>query len=241
MSQIASALPAALTNSREYLNRFDWGRVITAHLGDTGARALFSRVTQIGTTVVDIAIAITVTVVLTAYLAADPSLYRNGILVLMPESWRGRADDLLRTIAGTLRWWLIGQSVPMVVLGIATMAGLLLLHVPLAFTLSLITGLLIFIPFAGAVIAFIATALVTLSWNPSQLLLVSVLFLGIHILEGYVLTPLVQKRTVYLPPAVTIIAQVMMSTLFGVLGLVLATPLAAAVLAVLKKYRDPAA
>lgn len=129
----------------------------------------------------------------------------------------------------------------MIALGFATLAGLLLLHIPLAFTLSLITGLLIFIPFAGAAIACIATALVTLSVDPPKLVLLTALFLGIHVLEGYVLTPLVQRRAVYLPPAVTIIAiaEVLMSALFGVRGLALATPLAAAVLAIVKRFYVP--
>jgi len=240
VSQIAAALPSALQNARAYLDRYEWGRVITAHLGDAGIHSVMSRATQIGTIIVEIAIAVTVTVVLTAYLADDPDLYRKGVLSLLPPHWRGSVNEMFTTVGATLRWWLIGQSVPMVALGVVTLIGLLLLHVPLAFTLSLITGVLIFIPFAGAVIAYIATALVTLSWNPSKLIFVTILFLAIHVLEGYVLTPLVQKRAVYLPPALTIGAQVLMSTLFGVLGLVLATPLAAAVLATVKQFYVPA-
>lgn len=236
VSQIASALPAAVNNARGYLNRSDWGRVIAAHLSNAGIQPLVSRVTQMGTMAVKAAIAITVTVVLTMYLAGNPDLYRKGLLSLLPPDWRDASNELLGTAGNALRWWLIGQSVPMIVLGIATMVGLIALHVPLAFTLSLITGLLIFVPFAGAVIAYIFTALVTLSWNPGELVYVTILFVGIHILEGYILTPLVQKRAVYLPPAVTISAQVLMSTLFGVLGLVLATPLAAAVLAVVTRF-----
>ncbi|HVW08098.1 MAG TPA: AI-2E family transporter [Bryobacteraceae bacterium] len=239
LSQLTSALPRAIDNARAWLNQFDWGRVLTSHMDTPSFGSLMSHVTQIGTVLVDVAIAITVMIVLTAYLGEDPRLYRAGLLALLPLSWRRTADDLLTTVAHTLRWWLIGQSVPMAVLGVVSLVGLLLLHIPLAFTLSLITGLMIFVPFAGSVAAYVITALVTLSYNPSDLLIVTILFLGIHILEGYVLTPLVQRRAVYLPPALTISAQVLMSILFGVLGLVLATPLAAAVLAVVRKFYVP--
>lgn len=241
ISQIASALPAAVQNVRSYLSHSDWGRVIAGHLGNAGIPSLVSRATQFGTMLLRAAVAITVTVVLTAYLAADPQLYRRGLLSLLRPDWRDSMNKLLTVAGHALRWWLLGQLVPMVALGIASMIGLVLLNVPLAFTLSLITGLLIFIPFAGAVIAYIITALVTLSWNPAVVLPVTLLFVGIHILEGYVLTPLVQRRAVYLPPAVTIAAQVIMTTLFGILGLALATPLAAAVLAIVKKFYLPAA
>ncbi|MDQ6679008.1 MAG: AI-2E family transporter [Acidobacteriota bacterium] len=89
-------------------------------------------------------------------------------------------------------------------------------------------------------IAFIVTGLVTLSYDPSKLLVVTILFLIIHVLEGYVLTPLVQKRAVYLPPALTILAQVLMSMLFGFLGLILATPLAAALRVIVTRlYLEP--
>lgn len=240
VSQLTDALPGAIRNARAWLNQFAWGRVIASHMGNTGlGPLLLSQATEIGRVIVEIAVAATVVIVLTAYLAEDPGLYRTGMLSLLPPHWRRRANDLLSTVAHTLRWWLIGQSVPMVALGVLTMVGLLLLNIPLAFTLSLMTGLLIFIPFAGAIIAYIITALLTLSQNPAELLPVTILFVGIHILEGYVLTPLAQRRAVYLPPALTIVAQVLMSLLFGVLGLVLATPLAAAILAAVKKFYLP--
>lgn len=239
LSQLTDILPGALNNVREYLNRYQWGYIVTTRAGNVGAGTIASKVTQIGTTMLDVGIALVVMVVLTAYLAEEPAYYRKGVLKLLPSHWRPQADELFQEINETLRWWLIGQSIPMFVLGVVTTITLMILDVPLAFTLGLFTGVMIFIPFAGAVIAWVVTALVTLSYDASKLILVTALFLGVHILEGYVLTPLVQRRAVYLPPVVTIVSQVLMSMLFGFLGLVLATPVAAATMVLVRRmYMD---
>jgi len=235
INQLTDVLPQALANARAYLDQFAWGKVITSRVGDVNLSLIAGQITAIIKALVGIGVAVTVMIVLTAYLGEDPGYYRRGVLSLLPVGWRQNTDRVFHELAETLRWWLIGQSIPMAVLGVVTLIALLLLHIPLAFTLSIFTGAMIFIPFAGAVIAYIATAIVTISVDPSKLLLVTILFLGVHILEGYVLTPLVQKRAVYLPPAVTIIAEVLMSTLFGFLGLILATPIAAAVRVVVKR------
>jgi len=240
VSELTSALPKALENARAYLDRYEWGRAIVSHTGNIDFGTIATKLTSVGSALMNLAIAVTVMVVLTGYLGEDPAYYKQGFMALLPQSSRRKAGEVLGQVGETLRWWLLGQSVPMISLGIFTMAGLLILGIPLAFTLSLLTGVLIFIPFAGAVIAFIATALVTLSYNPSKLLSVTILFLAIHFMEGYVLTPLVQKRAVYLPPAITIFAQVVMASLFGFLGLILATPLAAATLVVVRSlYMEP--
>jgi len=115
----------------------------------------------------------------------------------------------------TVGRWLRGQVFTMTVHGVATLIGLLLPHIPVAFSLSLFTGTMIFIPFAGAIIAFIVVELVALSFDHGKMLIVAILFIGIHIAEGYILTPLVQKRAVYLPPVLTILSEVFMAALFG--------------------------
>lgn len=95
----------------------------------------------------------------------------------------------------------------MAVLGGGTIIGLWVLGVPLAFTLGLFTGLMIFMPYIGSWIAFIPTVLVSLTVGPQTAVYVTIPYLVIHGIEGYVLTPLVQKRAVLLPPVLTILAQ----------------------------------
>jgi len=168
------------------------------------------------------------------YGALNARDYSEGLLALIPQKHRGAVTEVSERVIYTLRWWLIGQLVPMVVLGAATMIGLWCLGVPLAFVLGLLTGAMIFIPYVGSWIAFVPTVLVSLTRGTETTIYVVVLYLAVHAVEGYVLTPLVQKRAVLLPPVLTILSQLLLWKISGLLGVALATPIAAATLVVIK-------
>lgn len=226
IDQLGSALPAGIQNLQNWLNTSAAGQVIASH-GDAILARAAPLISRFGVDLGDGLIALGVVIILAIYLAAAPDLYKRGLLALVPAANRPKANALLRRLTTTIAWWIAGQLIPMTVLGIVTMIGLLILNIPLVFTLSIFTGLMIFVPFAGAILAFIVTVLITLSSDPSKVVFIGVLFAVVHVLEGYVLTPLVQRRVVRLPPALTIFSQVIMTSLFGLTGLVLATPLAA--------------
>jgi predicted PurR-regulated permease PerM len=123
----------------------------------------------------------------------------------------------------------------MIFLGVVSMIGLWLLNVPLAFALGLFTGVMIFIPYIGALLSEIPAALVALVQGPGKMIEVIILYLVVHVLEGYIITPYAQRKAVRLPPAATILAQLFMLKMAGLLGVVVATPLAAAILALVEK------
>lgn len=233
--QITEVIPKSLDQLTMYLDRTGWGRYIehAAHraMGTTNITSeLTVMATDIGTAV-ERAVVI---LVIGLYGALNARHYNRGLLTLVPERKRQKVSEISRAVAYTLQWWLIGQLVPMTVLGLGTMLGLWALGVPLAFALGLLTGLMIFIPYVGSWIAFIPTALVSLTRGPDIAVYVGILYLGIHGIEGYILTPLVQKRVVLLPPVLTILAQLFMWKVSGLLGMALATPLAAASLVLVK-------
>jgi predicted PurR-regulated permease PerM len=169
-------------------------------------------------------------------------MYRDGALKLFPERVRPKAAEISRDIEFVLRWWLFGQLIPMAVLGAVSMIGLKLLGVPLAFTLGLLTALMLFLPYVGSVAAYLPTVLLALTKGPHTALWVTVLYLAVHLGEGYVLTPMVQRRAVKLAPALTLAAQLLLFEFAGVLGLLAATPLAAVARALVQKLylREPA-
>lgn len=136
-------------------------------------------------------------------------------------------------VAYTLRWWLLGQLVPIVVLGVSTMIGLSIMHIPLALTLGLFTATMIFIPYVGALLSEIPAVLVALMYGKAVKVLI--FYLAVHCAEAYVLTPLAQRRSVRLPPALTLLSQLLMWTLAGLLGVAMATPLAATALVLIRK------
>lgn len=162
------------------------------------------------------------------YVAASPALYRDGAVRLLPPRMRGRGQQVLQAVGHALVWWFAGQAVDMVVVAGLSWAGLAALGVPLAPTLALIAGLCNFVPFIGALAGAVPAVLVALGQGPDQALWVAGLFLAVQTLEGNVIAPLIQKRTVDLPPALTILSQTVLGTLFGPLGLILATPVTAA-------------
>lgn len=166
------------------------------------------------------------------YFAAQPFTYINGIVTLVPKSKRVRAREVLDELGMTLSKWLFGKACSMLAVGAVTAIGLSLLGVPLALILGIIAGLLDFIPYLGPLMAGVPAVLIALSISPQLALYTVGLFSAIQLAEGYLLQPLVEERTVALPPALTITMQVMLGTLFGLAGVALATPLTA-VLAVL--------
>jgi len=174
-------------------------------------------------TMADIVVALFVAV----YLAANPRVYTNGIVALLPHRARPRAREVLNELRRVLGLWILGKLLSMLVVGVATAIGLSLLGVPVALALGLLAGLLDFIPYIGSILAAAPAVLIAFTQSPMLALEVSALFLAVHALDGYVLLPLVERKTVSLPPALTISAQVLMGLAFGLGGVALATPLTA--------------
>jgi predicted PurR-regulated permease PerM len=173
------------------------------------------------------AISIGIILIVGIFLAYSPGMYYSGFLHLFPIDLRDRAGEVITNIGTTLRWWLVGQLIAMVMLGVSTWIMLTLLKVPLAPILALITGLLTFIPYLGPFIAAIPIMMVAFLQSPIVALYVFIIYMIIQNLEGNVLTPIIFYRTVHVPPALGVISQILFGSLMGVLGFVLAMPLMA--------------
>ncbi len=169
------------------------------------------------------------------YLALAPGTYITGLVRLFPKQRRARMNEVLETAGETLRRWLVGRAILMVVNGVFTALGLWILGIPLALTLGTIAGLLNFVPNIGPIIAGVPAVLIAWTLGPVPALYVLLLYIFLQSLDGYVLTPLVQQRTVSLAPALTITAQLLFGVLAGTMGLLLATPLTAATLVFIRK------
>jgi predicted PurR-regulated permease PerM len=177
---------------------------------------------------------VVVIVALGFYLALHSRLYFEGFVKLFPIKARPRVAEIGEAVGTTLRWWLLGQLVTMTVVGLITTIGLLLLGIPLAGTLGLITALFEFAPFIGPILAAFPAVLIAFSQSPMDAVYVIILYTAVQQIEGYLITPYVQERAVNLPPALTIFAQLLMGVLFGLFGLLLATPLVAASMVIVR-------
>lgn len=163
-------------------------------------------------------------------LSLNPGIYVRGLLKLVPRGYRDRVREVLSETGSTLQSWLIAKLLEMILIGVLTTLGLWLLGIELALVLGLIAGLLSFIPNFGPVIAVIPALLLASLEGGETMLWVAGLYLGVQAIESWGLTPWLQKRIVSMPPAVTISMQILFGLLAGTIGLILATPLAAALM-----------
>lgn len=183
----------------------------------------------------DVAVKTLIVLASGVYMALNPRLYRGGILMLVPEPRQGKARDTVRDIGRALKLWLLGQLAAMALVGLLTTLGLWLIGVPSAIALGVLAGALEFIPFVGPIASAIPGIALALTVSPSTALWTLGLYILIQQIEGNVITPLVQRHAVDLPPVLTIFAIITFGVLFGPLGILLATPLAVVVFVLVKK------
>jgi predicted PurR-regulated permease PerM len=169
------------------------------------------------------------------FFATEPQAYINGILHLFPQTRRPRIREVLFAVNSTLGWWLVGRFLVMGVVAVIAGVGLQLMGVPVPWMLATISAVLSFIPNIGLIFAAVIAALFGLASGPDTALYVLLLYLGIGTLEGWILTPLIQQRTLSMPAGLILAAQVLLGALLGGLGVFLATPLAAMVFVIVKR------
>ena len=159
------------------------------------------------------------------YFAVEPKLYRDLYLSCWPKEQRAHAARRLDAISWDLRSFLKAQLLAMLGVGVLTYIGLTILGLPSALALALFTGLAEFIPMVGPVVSAVPALLIAFTIGLDSALWTLALFVVVQQTEGNLITPLLQQRMVSLPPAVTLFAVVAFGSLFGPLGVLLATPL----------------
>lgn len=226
-------LPQAAESLKGRLAAYDWGRRAIEEV--PSARALLpdspdaiSRATGVVSSTVSALGSFAIIVFLGIVLAATPGVYANGLLALLPARAVGRGREVIARLYDTLWWWLVGRVLSMTFIGVVTGVGLWLLGVPLAFPLGLLAALLSFIPNLGPILSAVPAVLLALAQTPRIALWVVLLYTGVQIVESFVLDPIIDRKTVYLPPALTVVAQLVLAVFAGILGVALATPLTAA-------------
>jgi predicted PurR-regulated permease PerM len=203
-----------------------FGRLQAGGDGIAGsAREVAGHVLNFGMSAAGVVSSLFVLLFLTLFLAANPALYRNGAVRLVPPRYRGLANGTLSAIAHALRWWFLGQLASMALLGVTVGLGLFALGIDLWFALAVVTALLTFVPFIGPLIATVPILAVGFAEGMQTGLIVLVGYVVIQTIEGNILVPMIQQKAVNLAPALLIAVQVLFSLIFGIVGLILAAPL----------------
>lgn len=227
-------LPSAPERLRSALEQYEWGPALMERLSRAGdamaSPKQLSQIAGIFSTVFGAFGSTLVMIVLSLYFAADPKTYIDGAARLFPKDHRGHVHEAFGRVGQALRWWLLGRIAAMLTVGVLIGIGLAVLDVPFAFILGLLAAILDFVPNIGPLIAAVPALMVGLAQGGTTMLYIAILYFVVQGLEGYLISPFIQQRIVDLPPALLLIAQLVMGASLGILGLLLASPLAVVVM-----------
>ena len=230
--QLAERLPSDLAYVESGLRDHTWGRLLLQYLPSGGLvpapSELVGHITGAFSTTLGVLANAALVLVVGLYLALEPKLYRDGALRLLPPATRTRGRQVLGTLGRALRWWLVGRFSAMAVVGVLTGIGLMIVGMPLPLALGLIAGLLSFVPFLGPIFSAVPAVLIALGQGPMEPIYVLAVYVVVQFLESNFITPIIQERVIALPAAVLLVAQITMGAMFGLFGLLLATPLTVA-------------
>jgi len=177
------------------------------------------------------------TLAMALYLALHPASYRDFVVSITPPRHRDATRDVLAALGKTLRAWVLAQLLTLAVLGAMMAIGLRLLNVPYWLTFGIFCGLAAIVPFFGTLISTIVPALFVLGGGGGLGGALLVLLLGVlaHLIEGNVIAPLIMQRGVNLPPVLSIMAVLISGTLLGPFGLLVAIPALCVVMVLIRK------
>jgi predicted PurR-regulated permease PerM len=184
--------------------------------------------------------------VMALYLARSPSVYVEGLVALVPPSRRRLARVILYDLKQTLHAWVVGQLIAMVLLAALTTLGLWILGVPYFLAFGVFAGVAAIVPFFGTLFSTLIPALFALGVaGLGKAIAVTLLGIGVHLIEANFVAPVVMERQVNLPPVITIAGVLLIGKLFGLAGLIVAVPILAFVMVLIRHilmgevYGDP--
>ncbi len=224
-SDFSTRIPNSLGALDDQLGVKGLSQKITEQLGSSSF-SIFKNFTTIALSVFNAAADALVLVIAGVFIALKPALYRRGFLLLFPKTNRERMNRTFEHIGNGLQQWLLGQLISMTLVGVLTAIALSIIGLPSTFALALIAGLTEFIPLLGPILGGIPAILVASGEGTSSVLWTLVAILAVQQIESNMITPIVQRKAVSLPPALTLFAVLAFGALFGAMGVLVATPLA---------------
>ncbi len=239
--QLSESLPKAIQNLQDRLSQSDVGKQILQGMPKNPQKLLsapkdvLSQVTGIFSSTLGALANVIIVIITGIYLASNPDSYRKGFSRLFVPAFRPRLIQVLDQCYQTLSNWLLSRFITMLIVSVTTWVGLVLLGIPLSVVLAVIAGVFNFIPNLGPYIALIPALLVAFMQGPEQALYVALLYMGVQSVEGYVITPMLDKKFVSTPPALLLFGQVLLGILTGIAGILLASPLVAVALVIVGK------
>lgn len=236
IDQLSDSLPHTIENAKKWVSKQPMGpRILDYVTNSVDSGKASATIKSFFSSTFGIISDFYIVLLLGLFFTANPNVYRRGIIHLIPPSGKDKAADLWDRLNTLLRNWLKGQIFGFFFIAVLSGLGLWALGMPLVLTLALIAGLLNFIPNFGPIIALVPAVLLALTQGTQTAIWVIALYTGIQIIQSTVTQPLIQKKMVSVPPGLLAFSQVGMGVLAGFWGVLLATPLIAIIMTLVKK------
>jgi predicted PurR-regulated permease PerM len=234
LQDVFSRADAATKAITDELQHSQLGRMALSHL-EGGSFSLTGFLGSLVTLSAHLLEAAIFAVAAGVYLAAQPALYRRGTAQLFPPKQRAFVEETIDDIGRALRLWLLGQAIQMCLVGALTTAAVSLIGLPSPLALGAIAGLAEFVPYLGPVIASIPAILVAMTSGFYPALWTIIAYIVIHQIEGNLIVPMVERRLVFVPPAVLLLSIVAVTEIFGTIGIIFAAPITVIAFVAVKK------
>jgi len=226
VTQLSDTLPSAIENARQQLSQSTIGqKILEKAQSANSSKKAEALIKTFFSSTFGVLGDVYVVLFLGIFFTVSPKIYVNGFIKLIPPKAKPKAKDVVNNLGRSLTKWLKGKIFAMLIVFVLTAIGLVIIGMPMWLVLALIAGLLNFIPNFGPLIAMIPAVLVAFMQGSTTALVVAGLYILVQVLESNFITPQIQKKLINIPPALIIIAQLIMGVLTGGWGLVLATPL----------------
>lgn len=237
IEELQETLPRAWGTFESWLRSYTLGERLLAAARDwtPSGSGLARNVGGLAAAIAGAVVNLLLVVVAGVYLAAQPRIYRTGLLQLIPQQSRAAGRDAMAAAGRGLRLWLGAQLIGMIAIGTLTTIGLWVIGLPSALALGLLAGLAEFVPIVGPIIAAIPALLIALTLGTDTLVWTLVLYLAIQQIEGNVIMPIVTRHAVDLPPALALFSVVALGILFGPLGVLFGAPLAVVIFVLVRE------
>jgi predicted PurR-regulated permease PerM len=224
LQDVSDRADEAMRTVSESLHNSQFGRALLSHtsLGNFSLPTIASNIVTVSARVIA---GIAFSVAAGAYLAAQPGLYTQGFVYLFPKRFRGIVKEIVGDAGRALRLWLLGQAISMCLIAVFSTLAVWAIGLPSPLALGAIAGVAEFVPYVGPIIAAIPAVLVAVTNGPYSVLWTLAAYAVIHQVEGNVIAPLVQRRMVFIPPAVLLLSIAAISVTFGVASIVFAAPI----------------
>ena len=224
-AELIDSLPNTVHTAREKLSHSPIGQQILKYASGDNSQKLLDSASTLFSTSFGVVGEFYIILFFGIFFTADPSGYKKGILSLFPGDKKNSGERMFHRIGIALKGWLKSILISMVVIFILLAGGLALIGLPVTIVLGLFAGMLAIIPNFGPIIAMIPGVLLALTISTKTAVIVALIYIGCQTIVGNLVTPLIQKKIIHLPPAYTFLSQLIMGLLYGVLGIILAVPI----------------